>query len=108
MLTISTVVVVGFFAWSVYPYILGDTSAPTFGTTSSAHFAVYQVDGMTCGGCEIAVDGAIEAIGIVDSVKSSFTDGRAYIWYDGANTDLTQFEAAIQSVGFNPTLIESD
>lgn len=107
MLTISTVVVVGFLGWSVYPYILGATPAPSDGGSSSAHFVVYQVDGMTCGGCEIAIDGVIEATGAADSVKSSFTDSKAYIWYSDANTDLAKFESAIQSVGYKPRLIES-
>ncbi len=107
MLTISTVVVFGFLSWSVYPYVLGTTPIPSEGGSSSAHFAVYQVDGMTCGGCEIAIDGAVNATGVVDSVKSSFTESKAYIWYNDANTDLAKVESAIQSVGYKPKLIES-
>lgn len=107
MLTISTVVVVGFLGWSVYPYLLGATPITSDGGSSSAHFAVYEVDGMTCGGCEIAIDGVIEATGAVDSVKSSFTESKAYIWYSDANTDLAKIESAIQSVGYQPRLIES-
>ena len=107
MLTISTIVVFGFLSWSVYPYLLGTASSPSEGGASSAHFAVYQVDGMTCGGCEIAIDGAVNATGIVDSVKSSFTESKAYIWYNDANADLSQLEKAIQSVGYKPELIES-
>lgn len=108
MLTISTVVVFGFMSWSIYPYLFGVTPGATEGGSSSAHFAIYQVDGMTCGGCEIAIDGAIKATGVVDSVKSSFTDSKAYIWYRDSKTDLTKFESAIQSVGYKPELIESE
>jgi copper chaperone CopZ len=103
MLTISTVVVVGFLGWSVYPYILGATPVPSGGGSSSAHFAVYQVDGMTCGGCEIAVDEAIKATCLVDSVKSSFMESKAYIWFEG-ESDLVSITKAIASVGYEAKL----
>jgi len=107
MLILSTVVVFGFLAWSVYPYVVGVDPAPISGGSSSAHFAVYQVDGMTCGGCEVAVNGAVEATGIVDSVKSSFTNEKAYIWYRDDDVDLANFEEAIRKVGYLPKLLES-
>lgn len=105
MLTISTVVVFGFLSWSVYPYVLGTTTIQTDDSGTSAHFAVYQVDGMTCGGCEIAVNGAAAATGLVDSVKSSFTESRAYVWYNDDNK-LAQIEQAIKQVGYDPKLLE--
>lgn len=103
MLTISTIVVFGFLSWSVYPYILGATPVPSGGGSSSTHFAVYQVDGMTCGGCEIAVDEAIKATGLVDSVKSSFVESKAYIWFEG-EPDLVSITKAIASVGYEAKL----
>lgn len=105
MLSISTVVVIGFLGWSIYPYILGAAPAPSEGDSSSAHFVVYQVDGMTCGGCELAIDGAIGATDQIDSVRSDFIEGKAYIWYSNADTDLAEFEAAIKSVGYKPRLV---
>lgn len=107
MLTVSTVVVIGFLGWSVYPYILGSDKVSYEGGTSSSHYTIYQVDGMTCGGCEIAIDGAINATGVVDSVKSSFIDSKAYIWYSDPNLDLEKFNEAIRSVGYEPELLES-
>lgn len=105
MLSISTVIVIGFLGWSIYPYILGATPAPSEGGSFSAHFAVYQIDGMTCGSCELAINAAIGATDLVDSVMSDFTEGKAYIWYSNADTDLAEFEAAIRSVGYNPRLV---
>ena len=106
MLTFSTVVVVGFLTWSVYPYLLDSGGLAVDGGSSSNHLAVYKVDGMTCGGCEIAVDRAITATGLVDSVKSSFVEGRAYIWYSDSDVSLDEFKSALASVGYEAALIE--
>lgn len=103
MLTISTVVVLGFLSWSVYPYVLGRTSLPELSETSSINLAVYSIEGMTCGGCEIAVDGAVKATGLIDSVRSDFVESKAYIWFDG-EPDLATITNAIASVGYEAKL----
>ncbi len=107
MLSVSTIVVVGFFSWSVYPYVLGAEEITTGGAESSPHLAVFSVEGMTCGGCEIAVDGAINATGLADSVKSSFMDSKAYVWYTGENIGPDEFEEAINKVGYVAKLEEN-
>lgn len=107
MLTLSTAVVLGFLSWSLYPYALGSDRVPIAGGESSAHFAVFEVEGMTCGGCEVAVDGAVRATGLADSVKSSFTSGKAYVWYKNDNLNLDTFEAAMRSVGYTSRLLEN-
>lgn len=99
MLTISTLVVFGFLAWSVYPYFTGGTPAPQPTERSSANFAVYSIDGMTCGGCEIAVNEAIQATGLVDSVRSDFLDSKAYVWFKG-EPDFESITRAVASVGY--------
>jgi copper chaperone CopZ len=100
MLTISTIVVAGFLSWSIYPYVLGATPAPQLTASSSTHFAAYSIDGMTCGGCEIAVNEAIRATALVDSVKSDFTTGKAYVWFKG-KPDADLIESTVGLVGYN-------
>ncbi|MDF1545173.1 MAG: heavy metal-associated domain-containing protein [bacterium] len=100
MLTISTIVVAGFLSWSIYPYVLGATPAPQLTEATSTHFAAYAIDGMTCGGCEIAVNEAIRATGFVDSVRSDFRESRAYVWFKG-NPDFELIEDALASVGYS-------
>lgn len=107
MLTISTLVVSGFLTWSIYPYILGASPIQVDGN-SSAHLAVYEIDGMTCGGCEISVDEAVKATDIIDSVKSSFIEGKAFVWYGDDNVDMSLVEDAIRSVGYKPLLLKVD
>jgi copper chaperone CopZ len=99
MLIISTVVTSGFLSWSIYPYVLGNEPAPETTEATSANFAVYSIDGMTCGGCEIAVDGAIKATGLVDSVRSDFTKGKAFVWFK-REPDLGSITHAVASVGY--------
>lgn len=106
MLTISTLVVTCFFVWSVYPYVLGTDKNRVMVSASSAQLAVFKVEGMTCGGCEIAVNGAIAATGLVDSVKSSFTESRAYLWYNQDQLDLKVINEALASVGYVAELVK--
>ncbi len=106
MLTISTLVVTCFFVWSVYPYIIGRDGNRVMVSASSAQLAVFKVEGMTCGGCEIAVNGAITATGLVDSVKSSFTESRAYLWYNQDQLDLKVINEALASVGYVAELVK--
>ncbi len=104
MLLFSTIVVTGFFSWSVYPYVLGITPLPEQSDKISTNFAVFDVKGMTCGGCEIAVDGAINATGMVDSVNSSFTESKAYVWFKGeVNSKL--ITDAVALVGYKAAAV---
>ncbi len=103
----STLLVMGFTAWSVYPYLTGNATVVTNDPNASTHFAVYDVEGMTCGGCEVAVNGSIKATGLVDSVKSSFTEGKTIVWYSDDDVELNQILAAIQTVGYNANLEEN-
>jgi len=105
MLIISTIVVVGFTGWSVYPYVVGSPHVRVSATQSSPHLAIFAVDGMTCGGCEIAVNGALQATGLVDSVKSSFTEGKAYVWYSDTTVSIEQLKKAIAKVGYTAELL---
>ncbi len=103
MLTCSTVVVFGFLAWSVYPYLLGTESAPMLTEGQSSNFVVYSIDGMTCGTCEIAVNDAIRTTGLVDSVKSNFARGEAYVWFN-REPQSEAIKKAVNAVGYKVTL----
>lgn len=105
MLTISTITVLGFTGWSVYPYLTPESAVAQPEVSASANLATFEVTGMTCGGCELAVDGAIQATGLVDSVRSSFTESRAYVWYVDPQTSPDLVLEAIASVGYQATMI---
>ena len=106
MLVVSTIVVVGFLSWSVYPYVFGTPAPVAAGSGDSGHLAVFEVDGMTCGGCELSVNGAVTATGLADSVKSSFVDSRTWVWYSGDSARVSRFAEAIRNVGYEHRLLE--
>jgi copper chaperone CopZ len=108
MLIFSTLVVTGFLGWSVHPYLFGSTPVMVSDHAVSAQLAVYRVDGMTCGGCELAVDGAIAATGLIDSVKSSFAEGKAYVWLAEPEVNNETILEAIASVGYEASLIQPE
>lgn len=103
----SSIFVMGFTGWSVYPYVTGKSHIVTIEQNDLTHFAVFDVEGMTCGACELAVNGSIKATGQVDSVKSSFTEGKTIVWYSGDDIDLAKVLTAIRSVGYNAKLEEN-
>lgn len=105
MLIFSTILIVGFTSWSIYPYIMGSVNQPDL-ISQSKHYAIFQIDGMTCGGCEIAVNKSIELTGMVDSVKSNFIDSKAYIWSSEFIKDMKPIQDAIASVGYTSVLIK--
>lgn len=107
-LIISTFVVLGFTAWSVYPYVTGNFAVVTTDQIASTQFAVFEVEGMTCGGCELAVNESIEATGLADSVKSSFTEGKTIVWYSQNDINLDNIMTAINSVGYKANMEETN
>lgn len=109
MLIVSTVVIAGFLLWSVYPYVLGSDALSASPPADPEHaVAVLAVEGMTCGGCEIAVGRALRAVAGVDSVKVSYPEERAIIWYGHADATVEQFASALDQVGYNAELIHTE
>ena len=84
---------------------VGQENFEQAGDESSVQFAVLKIEGMTCGGCEIAVDGAIAATGLVDSVKSSFIESKAYLWYNQDRLDLKAIDEALAQIGYEAELV---
>ncbi len=80
------------------------------GTSSASDVAaetvtkVFDVEGMTCGGCEVAVKRAVSKIDGVDSVKASHEDGRAEVTYDPGNVTIEQIVKAIEKLGYQAKL----
>lgn len=99
MLTISTIVVFGFLSWSIHPYVLGSETESQLLAGHLSNYTVYSVEGMTCGGCEIAVDAAIRATDLVDSVKSDFQESKVYVWFK-AEPEFEPIKVAVASVGY--------
>lgn len=68
----------------------------------------YDVSGMTCGGCALATETAVGRLDGVAEVEASYEDGDGYarVSYDPARIDPARIAAAIEEIGFAPTLRE--
>lgn len=109
MLSLSTLVIVGFLLWSVYPYVLGTEALSASPPANPEHaVAILAVEGMTCGGCEIAVGEALRALAGVDSVRVSYPEERAVVWYGHAEVTVERFAAALDQVGYSAELIRTE
>lgn len=63
--------------------------------------AVYKVDGLTCGGCELNLTNAFEAAeGVVMVPTVSYTDGAAKVIYDPTLTNPEALTKVISDAGY--------
>lgn len=69
--------------------------------------AVFAVQGMTCGGCEVGVERALLRVPGVVSAEAEYETSRARCRYDPKRVDVAQLTRAIESVGYSAQLIES-
>ena len=58
----------------------------------------FQVEGMTCGSCELTVREEVEELGFVDSVEADRTTGRVVV--RGKQIDDEAVREAITSAGY--------
>ena len=65
---------------------------------------VFDVEGMTCGGCEVAVKRAVGKLDGVDGVKASHEDGTAEVTYFPAKVTIEQIVEAIEKLGYQARL----
>ena len=59
-----------------------------------------KVEGMTCGGCQAAVEKAIASLAGVASAKVSLEAGAAEVDFDEAALGLNEIEKAVEEAGF--------
>ena len=65
--------------------------------------AVIKIKGMTCMGCVKSVTNVLQPIPGVTSVNVSLEQGSATIGYDAAQSNVSQFKAAIEDAGYEVT-----
>lgn len=61
---------------------------------------IINVEGMTCEGCELAIQGNISKLDGVVSVKASHTDKNTVIEYDKTQTNAKEIEKVISETGY--------
>lgn len=70
--------------------------------------AEFEVDGMTCSGCAIAAERAVKKLDGVALAEAGYDgstkEGRCTVQFDPAAVSVEEIAAAIEDVGFRPTL----
>jgi len=61
---------------------------------------VINVDGMTCEGCENAINAGVESLDGIASVESSHEEGWTKVKYDKAVTSAEDIEGKITDTGY--------
>lgn len=61
---------------------------------------VFQIEGMSCGGCVASVERALRAQAGVQQVAVSLADKQAKVVFDAAQMDVARLRAAIEAAGF--------
>ena len=62
---------------------------------------ILTVTGMTCGGCENAVQRAVSRLEGVHRVSASHADNRVLVEYDAAKVDRARVSQAIANAGYH-------
>lgn len=67
--------------------------------------STFEVEGMTCGGCELGVKLKVKKLAGVASVDASYDEGRATVAYDASRVTPEDIIAAIEELGYSATLL---
>ena len=60
----------------------------------------FNVEGMTCAGCETHIESEVNKLNGILSVKASYEAANTVVEYDKTKTDLTVIQKAINSTGY--------
>jgi copper chaperone CopZ len=74
------------------------------GVPSSADAMVFEIDGMTCAGCEAAVCAALRELPGVEACRASHEEGRAWISSASEQPEEAAILDAIERAGFSGSL----
>jgi copper chaperone len=59
-----------------------------------------DVDGMTCGGCEVGVRRVVKKLEGIETVEASHEEGTAVVTYDPEQVSTEQIVEAIKTLGY--------
>lgn len=66
--------------------------------------AVFEVEGMTCGGCEAAVKLSVKKLDGIKKVEASYKEGTAVVQFDPSQVSAEEIEKAIEKLGYSAEL----
>ena len=60
----------------------------------------YQVEGMTCSGCERAIQKVVTDLEGVESAKADLQSSTVAVEYDSAKVNIDQIKSAVNKLGY--------
>lgn len=87
---------------------LGWAGRATAGDEAATTVSTFAVTGMTCGGCEVGVKMKVKKLAGVESVDASHKKGTARVAYDPAEVTPEQIIEAIEELGYEAELQETE
>ncbi len=103
---IATTLLVGVIACCIWLNVESWNSGDLMAVESTAEHrnAVFQVTGMACDGCEVAVKMAVKKLDGIHQVDASYKEGSAVVSYDPSKVTPEEIEAAIEKIGYQSKL----
>lgn len=77
----------------------GENTKPAL-TSAAIKTIDITVEGMTCTGCENAIQESVKNIEGISSVKADYKAGKVTVSYDSVKNDLAAIKEAIQHTGY--------
>jgi copper chaperone CopZ len=100
ILAVAMLVLLAALAWAVQ---VGADTTPEDAVVTS----VFEVEGMTCGGCEVGLRMKVKKLDGVEKVEASHKEGTAVVTYDAAKVTPEDIVAAIEDLGYTAKLLET-
>jgi len=90
-----------------FPQYVGSLFGSSGEVTAEMHHTVINVTGMTCSGCELAVEKAIQTVPGVLAVKADHDAGQAAIGTEpGQHVPTDDILASLESIGYHGEFLE--
>lgn len=70
--------------------------------------STFTVEGMTCGGCELGVEMKVGKLDGVESVESSYEEGKGKVVHDPEKVTPEDIVAAIEELGYTVELVDDE
>lgn len=103
---LTALVLAGAAILAVPSMLVADDSADE--SANGTATVVFQIEGMTCGGCEVGVRLNVKKLDGVKKVEASYEKGHAEVTYDAAKVTPEQIEAAIEKLGYEAEMQEPE
>lgn len=87
---------------------VGATQVVAEDSSATVVTQTFDVEGMTCGGCEVAVRAAVGKLDGIEKVTASHEEGIAEVTYDPDQVTTTAIVEAIEKLGYETELQADD